>query len=76
MRAEIRHQQTILAETLIWKSEPETMSTKIRDRDAKKYMHAKTRFRDSAQKVFRDFEIGWKFAETQDFRKTIRHPYC
>jgi len=23
----------------------------------------------------KDFEIGPKFAETQDFQKTIRHPY-
>ena len=50
------------------------MSTKIRDPDAK---NAEMQKRDSEthHKGFRDFEIGRKFAETQDFQKTIRHPF-
>ena len=30
---------------------------------------------ETHHKGFRDFEIGRKFAETQDFQKTIRHPF-
>jgi len=61
------------AETLVWKSEPETMSTKIRARDAKN-TYMQKRDSKTQHKGFRDFEIGRKFAETQDFQRTIRHP--
>ena len=57
-------------------------SLKIRARDdehknprprREKYSKQK-RDSETQHKGFRDFEIGRKFAETQDFQKNIRHP--
>ena len=52
------------------------MSTKIRQRDAKN-TYMQNRDPETQHKGFRDFEIQRKFAETQDFQKTICHPlFC